>query len=127
MKKTVWCLSLLLVLSFALSLCPSCGKEERGETVKISFVCVDAGGEERTYGIVTDRRYLGDALRDERLIEGRGGQYGTFVTEVCGMRADPDTDGAYWALYVDGEYSLYGVDSTKLKDGSVYSFVYTAL
>ena len=41
---------------------------------------------------------------------------------VNGITADYDTDGSYWAFYVNGEYASSGVDSTPVVDGDTYSF-----
>lgn len=105
----------------------SCGREEDGQIISITFVCVDDRKNETRYAITTSKKTLRGALEEQGLIRGRESVYGLYVMEVCGMRADPDTDGAYWALYIGDEYSLTGVDSTKLSDGETYSFIYTPL
>ena len=78
-----------------------------------------------TFTIKTDKETLGDALLEHELISGDEGAYGLYVKEVNGIRADYDKDGAYWALYKDGEMSMTGVDSTNISDGEHYEFVYT--
>ena len=35
---------------------------------------------------------------------------------------DYDTDGMYWAFYINGEYAQTGVDATGVEDGAVYAF-----
>ena len=40
---------------------------------------------------------------------------------VNGITADYDTDGVYWAFYVNGEYASTGVDSTPITQGDAYS------
>ncbi|MDD3999441.1 MAG: hypothetical protein PHX62_00910 [Bacilli bacterium] len=49
--------------------------------------------------------------------------YGLQVLELCGV----NSDSAYWALYVDGEYSLVGVSDIVLKDQIEIEFVLTPL
>ena len=70
---------------------------------------------------------LGDALLENKLVEGDEGQYGLFVTSVNGIKADYSADGSYWAFYIGDEYAVTGVDGEKLGDGSdtVYRLVYT--
>ncbi len=38
-----------------------------------------------------------------------------------GITANYDTDGTYWALYINEEYAQTGVDSTEIKEGDSYS------
>ena len=47
------------------------------------------------------------------------------VDTVNGIKYDYNTDGAYWAFYVNGEYAMSGVDSTDIVDGTTYSMVAT--
>ncbi len=49
-------------------------------------------------------------------------QFADYVKTVNGITADYDTDGTYWAFYVNGEYAMTGVDSTPVEDGAVYAF-----
>ena len=71
----------------------------------------------------------GDTLRDvleaNDMIEGTESEYGLMITAVNGLTADYNTDGAYWALYKDGEYMMTGADGEILTDGAVYGLVYT--
>ena len=58
------------------------------------------------------------------IIEGEQGPYGLYVKAVNGVYADYDTDGAYWAFYINGEYAETGVDMTEIDETAVYSFRY---
>ena len=42
--------------------------------------------------------------------------------QVKKANTDYDKDGAYWAFYINDEYALTGVDSTKIAEGEHYSF-----
>ena len=42
---------------------------------------------------------------------------------VNGITADYETDGTYWAFYIDGEYAMTGVDATEINEEAVYTFV----
>ena len=48
--------------------------------------------------------------------------YGLYVKTVNGITLDYDTDGMYWAFYINGEYVQTGVDATGVEDGAVYAF-----
>ena len=56
------------------------------------------------------------------LIAGEDSEYGLYVKTVNGVTVDYDTDGKYWAFYVDGEYAATGVDSTDITAGATYTF-----
>ena len=83
---------------------------------------VDAEGNEKTFDIVTTETNVGEALLKEDLIEGDSGPYGLYVKQVNGITADYDTDGTYWAFYIDGEMAMTGVDATDITDGAEYMF-----
>ncbi len=89
---------------------------------KILFTVVDKDGNETNFEIHTDKETVGDALLEFDLIEGEAGDYGLYVKKVNGITADFDTDGTYWAFYVNGEYASSGVDKTSVKEGEAYSF-----
>lgn len=90
--------------------------------VKFTFVVVDVDGNETSFEVTTDKTIVGDALLQEGLIEGEESQYGLYVKTVNGITLDFDTDGKYWAFYVNGEYGMVGVDATEIVEGATYSF-----
>ena len=93
-----------------------------GET-EFVFKVVTKSGEEKTFTVRTDKTIVGEALQEVGLIEGDEGQFGLYVKVVDGERVEYETDGKYWAFYVDGAYAPKGVDSTEIEAGKVYSFV----
>ena len=78
-----------------------------------------------TFTVHTDKKILGDALVEHKLIEGEQGAFGIYIKKVNGILADFDVDGTYWALYKDGEMLMTGADSTEISDGEHYEFVRT--
>lgn len=94
-----------------------------GATV-FTFTVVDGDGEETEFEVHTDKATVGEALLDCALIAGDESDYGLYVKTVNGVTADYDTDGAYWAFYVDGEYAQSGVDTTNIEEGKTYTFKY---
>lgn len=138
MKKTL-SLILCIVLIAAMALCTTgCNdtKTNDGSSVvtmedgktygegaaEFTFVVVDAEGNEITATIKTDKATVGEALLELGLIAGEDSEYGLYVKTVNGITLDWDTDGKYWAFYVDGEYAMTGVDSTDVTAGAVYAF-----
>lgn len=93
----------------------------QGET-KFLFTVVDKDGKETKFEIHTDKKMVGEALLELKLIEGEDSQFGLYVKKVNGITADYDVDGTYWAFYVNGEYASSGVDTTEIKAGETYSF-----
>ncbi len=92
---------------------------------KFNFSVKDAEGKETVFEISTDKKTVGEALLDLKIIEGDDGQYGLYVKKVNGITADYDTDKAYWAFYINGEMASSGADLTDIVDGENYAFVYT--
>jgi hypothetical protein len=96
----------------------------RGEgDTEFIFKVKTKSGDEKTFTVRTDKTIVGDALQEVGLIEGDEDKYGLYVKVVDGERVEYETDGKYWAFYVDGAYALLGVDSTEIEAGKVYSFV----
>ena len=90
--------------------------------LKFTFTVTDGNGIETAFEIHTDKTNVGEVLLEHGLIAGDSSEYGLYVKTVNGITADYDTDGTYWAFYIDGEYAMTGVDSTEITDGAVYSF-----
>ena len=142
MKKL---LAMLLVLTMVFSLV-ACGTTEPPETTDtaptteesttaatdpepagISFqvIVADEDGTETTFTYTSDAATVGEALLAEGLITGDQTEYGLYITSVNGITADWDTENAYWAFYINGEYAQTGVDATGITEGAVYSLVKT--
>lgn len=109
---------------------PPEGSQEQpteAEPVGATFTVVvtDLDGTEATFRYTSEAATVGEALLAEGLIAGDESDWGLMVTTVNGITADWDTENAYWAFYINGEYAQTGVDATELTDGAVYSFVKT--
>ena len=98
--------------------CTSVGQGEK----TFVFTCVKPDGSETSFRVSTDAVTVGEALVSLGIISGEEGPYGLYVKTVCGVTLDYDTDGKYWAFYVDSSYASKGVDQTEITDGAVYSF-----
>ena len=55
---------------------------------------------------------------------GSESDYGLYIETVNGLTADYDANGAYWSIYVNGEYGQYGADAQPVADGDAFSLVY---
>ena len=90
---------------------------------------VDDKGETTDYTGHTDAEYLRQALEEleeteDFTLEGDESEYGLYINTVNGITADYDADGAYWSVYVNGEYGNYGIDTQPVTDGDAYKLVY---
>lgn len=129
MKKLL-ALLLALVLTLALA---ACGQKEVAlpvadgavvgqGAVAFTVEVQGADGKTVTFTVNTDEETVGAALLKLGVIAGDDSEYGLYVKTVNGVTVDYDTDGKYWAFYVDGEYAATGVDSTDITAGATYTF-----
>lgn len=75
-----------------------------------------------TFEFYTDAENIGDALSEYGFISGDDGDYGLYVKVVNGVKAEYETDGTYWAFYVNGDLATTGVSSTPVEDEMSYMF-----
>ena len=80
----------------------------------------DANGKQTVFNVSTNKKIVGDALKEHKLISGDEGEFGLYVKTVNSITYDYEKDGKYWAFYVDGEYAISGIDKTEIKNGSTY-------
>jgi len=107
---------------------PSQQVSETGATVvgegqtQFAFTVVDADGKATQFEVHTDKKTVGEALVDAKLIEGEDSEFGLYVKTVNGITVDYDKDKAYWAFYINDEYAMTGVDATDITAGAAYTF-----
>ena len=138
LKKMRKIIAFLLALAMALTLC-ACAKPtpiaagkntvgvKDGETLgqgatAFTVEVTDAQGTKTDFTVKTDEKTVGAALQALNIISGEESDYGLYIKEVIGITADYDTDGTYWAFYIDGQYAATGVDMTDAQNGAVYGF-----
>lgn len=96
-----------------------------GEGATSIDVEVKADEKAITVTINTDAQNLEEALLENQLVQGEEGAYGLYIKTVNGILADYDVDGAYWAMYKDGEYLTTGANEISITSGEHYELVYT--
>lgn len=87
-----------------------------------SFTVTGKDGKDISVTVQTDKTIVGEALQELGIIAGEEGAYGLYVKTVNGETLDYDTDGMYWAFYIDGAYASTGVDQTAIEAGAAYAF-----
>lgn len=98
---------------------------EGGKSIVIEVV--NKEGESSTYRLATEAECLRQAMEEAEglTFSGTESEYGMMVETVNGETADYSVDGSYWAFYVNGEYCNYGIGEQPVKDGDMFSIVYT--
>lgn len=136
-------LALLLALVMVLSLAACGNKTQGGDTGNDANVVTDGAvadgatvgqgktaftmevaqldGTSITFTVNTDKATVGEALLELGIVAGDDTEYGLYVKTVNGVTLDYDTDGAYWAFYINGEYASTGVDATNIEAGAAYA------
>jgi hypothetical protein len=125
-----------IVLIAAMALCIT-GCEKKGVEVKpfsadatvcgegktaFNFSVIDKDGNQTDFFVKTDKTVVGEALLENGLISGENSEYGLYVKVVNGIALDFNTDGMYWAFYVNGDYATSGVDMTEIDNSAHYVF-----
>lgn len=137
MKKTV-SIALLFICIFSLVACGNSVDKtglwenatylqdtELGEGAKTVTVEVKVEEQTVTFTINTDKKTVGEALIENKLIEGDQGAFGIYIKKVNGITADYDIDQSYWAFYINGEMAMTGVDLTDIDENAIYRLEYT--
>ena len=123
MKKTNFSRILSLILCFvlvaAMALVGSgCGDNDDLGSKAFTLTVIHSDGTEKVFELDSVKKTVGEALRDEGLIDGEDGM----VFTVDGETVKYEDGGKYWAFYIDGEYAMTGVDATEITQGATYSF-----
>lgn len=87
-----------------------------------NFSVIDKEGKQTDFIVKTNKTVVGEALLENELITGEESQYGLYVKSVNGITLDYNTDGMYWAFYVNGAYAASGVDTTQIDTSAHYVF-----
>lgn len=121
---------LCLVMLLSLAACSTADTQDYttvtdGQTIgegSKTFLLTITDGEGNVVNVTvnTDEETVGAALLALGLIAGDESEYGLYVKSVNGITADYETDGTYWAFYINGEYAMTGVDQTPITEGETY-------
>jgi hypothetical protein len=140
MKKTLSSALMILLASVCIICLISCNKDvdkptwenalytenkELGNGQRTAVVEVKVEEHLVTFTLHTDKDTVGAALIEHGLISGDDSEFGLYIKKVNGITADFDEDQTYWAFYINGEYAMTGVDTTKIDENAVYRLEYT--
>lgn len=127
-KIIIGVVALVVLLSLVVGVYLKFGPQATAGTKAYEVTVTDNNGDVTTYEGKTDAEYLSelmDELKDQGFTyDGSASDYGLFINSINGLEANYDTDGAYWAIYVNGDYGQYGADQQPVADGDKFGFVY---
>lgn len=126
-KKTILLAAVaLLVLAGILAGIWYANRPQTDDSTKtITVEVLHGDGSTKSFTYTTSAEFLGEVILDQGLVQGEEGEYGLYILTVDGEDAVYEDDGAYWALYQNGEYATSGADTTPIQDGDVFRFEYT--
>ena len=92
--------------------------------IAVLFGCWKVFGAKTTQGAKSYTltvQYVRGALEElekteDFTLEGSESDYGLYIEKVNGLEADYNKDGAYWALYMNGEYAQNGIDTQPVRN-----------
>ena len=127
-KKTILIVSCVLVVLIAAAAIIYAvtrpATHQGAKTVTVKVITGDTEADTKTFTLHTDQEFLRGALEEQKLIKGSESEYGMFVTEVNGVKAD-DTKQQWWCFTKGGETLMTGVDTTPIADGDVFEITLT--
>ena len=127
-KKALLGVGILVVVIAALAVVYSMfGAKPVAGSKSITIEVVNKAQELTVYELTTDAEYLEQAMEEAEGLEftATDGQYGKAVDSINGEKADFNTDNAYWAFSVNGEYCNYGISEQPVMDGDDFTITYT--
>ena len=126
-KKTIIALIIFAVL-IAVAVLAWCffGPQNDVQTgsKEITVTVVHGDGSSKDFKFRTDAEYLGEALKEQKLVEGDETEYGLFITAVDGETADAASE-QWWNSTKGGEMLMTGVDMTPIADGDNFELTLT--
>ncbi len=128
-KYLVWFCAIVIVALSMFGVYKLFGPKASNGSKAVVVEVVDDNGKLDSYSSKTDAEYLKDLMDElskttDFSYEGTTSDYGLYITSINGLEANYDKDGAYWSIYVNGNYGQYGADQQPVSDGDTYRFAY---
>lgn len=98
-------------------------KAEAGNK-KITVTVVHADKSSKDFEYQTDAEFLGEVITGDGLVVGEDSDYGLFITEVDGEKAD-DSKQQWWCITKGGEQVNTSADQTPISDGDTFELTLT--
>ena len=129
-KKTIWwCIGIAAAAVIMICIYCLCRPKASVGSKNVELEVVDDQNEVKTYQIQTDGEYLSNVMDEltktsDFTYLGSTSSYGLYIETVNGITADFSKDGAYWSIYVNGEYGQYSADQQPVQDKDEFKLVY---
>lgn len=95
--------------------------EEKGTGKNQFYLDIFFESDEKHYSIKTDKSTVGEALEELKIIVGKEGPYGMYISSVEGEEHVYENGGKYWAIYENGEFASKGIDLLEINNGNTYA------
>ena len=121
--KRAYKLAIVIALILMALMSQGCQSETSLSTTEklVSIEILDKEETQLVYlEVETKQDVLSELLLEHDLIEYDETSLGKFITGMASHQADPRSE--YWAIYVNGEYGLYGADNQRVTDGDKFLF-----
>lgn len=99
------------------------GPKAQSGSKAITIQVTNKAEETTDYTFKTDAEFLQQAMDEAKDLTYN--EEGGFVDTINGEKADWNVDQSYWAIYVNGEYGMFGIADQPVADGDVFLFQYT--
>lgn len=128
-KPLIWICALVAAALIMFGLYKAFGPKPAEGSKSVTVEVVNDEGAVKTYSAKTDAEYFRGVMDELKAstdftYEGNESDFGLYITSVNGLEAVYDDNGAYWALYINGEYGQYGADQQPVTDGDTYRLAY---
>lgn len=129
-KLIIAVLSVIAVIAVLVGVYFAFGPKAASGSKSVTLEVVDNNGGSKIYKTKTDAEYLVGLMAElaankDFSYQGDESEYGIYINTINGVTADYSVDGSYWAIYVNGEYGMYGADAQPVADGDTYKLEYT--
>ncbi len=121
-KQTKLAIILVAIFAILIAIMAFIGTNFLPETVegqKTIEILVVTDENTESFEFTTTYEYLGEVLIEEELVLGSVGEFGLFITEVNGIKAD-DSLRQWWRISKDGVDTTTSADLTPIADGEQY-------
>ncbi|MEA5012124.1 MAG: DUF4430 domain-containing protein [Angelakisella sp.] len=122
-KSTKQAMIAVVALVGALAIAIGCwaafGPKAIQGTKNLQVTVVVEEGKKNVHDIKTEAEFLGEALTQEKIIEGEQGPYGLYIKVADGVAANEAMQ-QWWCITKEGADVMTGVDSTPIADGDKF-------
>lgn len=114
----------VLAIGAALWFALGSGSGRPGESLRLTVEVIHKDGSSREFALETEKRTLGDALVEGKVVEDNQGPYGLYILTADGETADADRE-EWWSISKDGEPLTVGAGEQPIAEGEHYELTFS--